>query len=50
MSMKGESDAMTVPTAGEMIHATPPGRRSLFAKEIWRLKREHGTDKTSVPF
>jgi hypothetical protein len=45
MSMKGESDQMTVPAAVEMIRATPPERRSRFAREIWEKRREHGTDK-----
>ena len=49
MSMKGESDAMTVPAAVEMIRATPPEQRSQFAMEIWRRRREHGTDQV-VPF
>jgi hypothetical protein len=35
MSMKGESDAMSVPVAVEMIRATPPTKRSEFAREIW---------------
>jgi hypothetical protein len=47
--MKGESTAMSVTTAVEMIRATPPEKRSDFAKEIWRKRRQHGTDKT-VPF
>jgi hypothetical protein len=41
MSMKGESDAMTVPAAVEMIGATPPENRSRYAREIWRQRREH---------
>ena len=45
MSMKGQSDAMTVPAAVEMIRATPPERRSQFAREIWQKRREHGTDR-----
>jgi hypothetical protein len=45
-SMKGESNQMTVPAAVEMIRATPPARRSEFARQIWALRREHGTDKT----
>jgi len=51
-SMKGQSDAMTVPAAIAMIHATPPERRSQFAKRIWSLRRKHGTDKktSDVPF
>jgi hypothetical protein len=48
-SMKGESTDMTVSAAVEMIHATPPAKRSEFAKEIWRRRRDRGTDR-SVPF
>ena len=48
-SMKGESDAMTVPAAVAMIHATPAARRSEFAKRIWALRRQRGTDRI-VPF
>lgn len=43
MSMKGESDQMSVSDAVDRIHATPPEDRSHFAREIWRLRREHGT-------
>jgi hypothetical protein len=35
MAMKGGSSQMTVPDAVAMIHATPPGSRSEFAREIW---------------
>jgi hypothetical protein len=49
-SMKGESDQMPVPDAVAMIHATPPARRSEFAREIWARRRERGTDRTEVPF
>jgi len=51
-SMKGNSDAMSVDAAVAMIHATPPEARSGFAKEIWSLRRAHGTDRRSgeVPF
>ena len=42
-AMRGESDAMSVAAAVEMIHATPPGRRSGFAREIWeRRKARYG--------
>jgi hypothetical protein len=41
---------MDVQGAVDLVSATPPGRRSSFAKEIWRLRRAHGTDKTAVPF
>jgi hypothetical protein len=33
-----------------MIRATPPARRSAFAREIWVRRRAHGTDKSEVPF
>ena len=51
-SMKGDSDSMPVDAAVAMIHATPPEARSRFAKEIWRKRREHGTDRKvgDVPF
>jgi hypothetical protein len=50
MSMKGESDAMTVPAAVEMVRATPPDRRSQFEREIWRRRREHSaTDQREEP-
>ena len=43
MSVKGEGDAMPVAAAVEMIRATPPNRRSEFAREIWeRRKARHG--------
>jgi hypothetical protein len=46
MSIKGESDAMTVPAAVQMIRATPAEKRSQFAKEIWNRRRR----RESVPF
>jgi len=30
---------------GEIIHETPEGKRREFAKEIWRRRRQHGTDR-----
>ncbi len=48
MSMKGESDQMTVRQAVDMIHKTPPEDRSYFALEIWRICQSRGTD--DVPF
>ncbi|HUA85426.1 MAG TPA: hypothetical protein VMB85_16295 [Bryobacteraceae bacterium] len=39
-AMKGESDAMSVADAVEMIHAMPPSRRSPFAREIWGRRRQ----------
>jgi hypothetical protein len=51
LSMKGDSDAVPVDAAVAMIRATPPGRRSEFASEIWSKRREHGTDKQgATPF
>jgi len=52
MSMKGESDQMSVSEAVEMIHATPASARSHFAREIWRLRRQHGTAQSEgeLPF
>jgi hypothetical protein len=37
-SLKGNGP-MDIEGAIELIRATPPGRRSQFAKEIWRLRR-----------
>jgi hypothetical protein len=50
--MKGQSDQMPVDAAVAMIHATPPEARSRFAKEIWRLRKAHGTERRAgeVPF
>jgi len=45
LSMKGKSDAMDTAAAVEMIRATPPERRSQFAKEIWEIRRQRGTDR-----
>jgi hypothetical protein len=45
MSMKGESDAMAVPAAVEIIRATPLEDRSRFAEQIWQRRRDRGTDK-----
>jgi hypothetical protein len=51
ISMKGKSSDMAVDAAVAMIHATPREKRSRFAKEIWRLRRAHGTDRREeVPF
>ena len=33
---------------GLVIHQTPPEVRSKFAKEIWRRRREHGTDRRTA--
>jgi len=42
MSMKGESDAMPVGEAVDIIRATPHSRRSTFAREIWRKRKRSG--------
>lgn len=50
MSMKGESGGnMTLADAVAMVHATPQEERSRFAKQIWKLRRQHGTER-GVPF
>lgn len=49
LSMKGQSDDMEPAAAIEVIHATPPARRSNFAQEIWHIRRERGTDRLT-PF
>jgi hypothetical protein len=41
LSMKGESDAMSVSDAVDLIHSTPSDRRSQFAEEIWARRRKH---------
>jgi hypothetical protein len=48
-SMRGESDAMDPAAAIEIIHATPPDVRSRFAKAIWRIRRQRGTDRWAQP-
>jgi hypothetical protein len=51
LSMKSESTHMSVPEAVAMIRATSPEKRSEFAQEIWRRRKERGTDRWSeVPF
>jgi hypothetical protein len=50
MSAKGDSNQMSVADAVEMIRATSQHRRTEFAKEIWARRREHGTDRSEVPF
>lgn len=42
LAMKGQNDAMTVPAAVKMIHATPADARSRFAEQIWKRRRQHG--------
>jgi hypothetical protein len=49
MSMKG-SGPMKLADAVAMVRATSPAKRSEYAREIWRLRRAHGTDRTAVPF
>jgi hypothetical protein len=45
LAMKGQSDAMDPAAAIQIIHATPPDVRSRFAKAIWRIRRQRGTDR-----
>jgi len=49
MSMKGDGGGMAVGDAVAIIRATPHEMRSRFAKEIWAIRRRHGTDR-AVPF
>lgn len=48
LSIKGQGP-MPVQQAVELIRATPPEDRSAFAYEIWRIRRQRGTDRR-VPF
>lgn len=48
LSLKGEGP-MEPAAAAEVVRATPPQKRSEFAREIWERRRQHGTDKL-VPF
>ena len=42
---------MPVAEAVAMIRATPPDRRGEFARDVWNLRRQHGTTSSSpVPF
>jgi hypothetical protein len=42
---------MPVAAAVAMIRATPPNKRSEFAKAIWAKRRQHGTASVSrTPF
>jgi hypothetical protein len=53
LSMKGESDAMPVAAAVDLIRTTPPEQRSQYAREIWvRRRKHHGRTgrSDSVPF
>jgi hypothetical protein len=52
MGLKGESSGVSIGDAVAMIRATPPARRTEFAREIWSLRRKHGAACPSdeVPF
>ncbi len=43
---------MPVSEAVAMIRATPPDKRSEYARQIWSLRRQHGTDRrqADIPF
>lgn len=50
MSIKGDAGGtMSVADAVALIHATPSGQRSRFAREIWAIRRRRGRDGI-VPF
>jgi len=51
----GDSNKMALMPVSEavaMIRATPPDKRSEYARSIWNLRRQHGTDRrqTEIPF
>jgi hypothetical protein len=50
LSMKGESDVMSVRDAVAMIRATSPAKRSEFAQEIWSRRRQHGNPPKRIYF
>lgn len=50
LTLRGESDAMSLPAAIKLMHNTPADVRSGFAAEIWRRRRARGNDGTKVPF
>lgn len=51
MSMKGQSNQMSLRDAIAMVQDTPSSRRSEFAREIWARRRARGTDRLDeVPF
>lgn len=45
MSMRGESDAMSVRDAVEMVRATSAAKRAEYASQIWERRRQRGTDR-----
>lgn len=47
LTVKGQGGSMSLPAAVELIRATPPARRSEFAAEIWRRRKERSSE---VPF
>jgi hypothetical protein len=48
-SMKGDAGGdMPVSEAVAMVRATSPDQRSEFARQVWRLRRQRGTDR-AVP-
>ncbi len=49
LALRGEASTMSLPAAVRLVQETPPARRSAFAAEIWRRRRERGTDK-QIPF
>ncbi len=52
MAMRGQSSEMSLGQAVRMVKATPPEKRSEYAAEIWRRRRDRGTDRraSEVPF
>lgn len=52
LAVRGEASTMSLPAAVQLIQATPATRRSQFASEIWKRRKERGTDRraSEVPF
>ena len=50
LSLKGESNAMDLPSAIALVHATPHDKRSEFARDIWNRRRQRKGSGEEVPF
>lgn len=49
LALKGQGGTMSLQDAISMVHATPHGKRSEFASEIWRRRKKHAAE-SEVPF
>lgn len=53
MSMRGQSDAMSVKDALDMVYSTPPEKRSDYNRQLWRTRKQrYGSSGrgSEVPF